>query len=359
MCDMNKILATVLLSFCWPLLSVTASDAKPDFIFRYGQSQAAQHPRGQSMSFFEAELESRSGGRIAVENYFSSVLGTEREMMDMVATGMMQGTRGGLFVDANPKFSIFMLPFLMESWEQALRLLTSNFTKKINIESQNYGFYIPATGISQGFRAHTNNVRPIHTPDDLSDLKMRVPQQEVYLKTAQSFGASPHEMPASEIYQAFKLGVIDGQDNPPANIWDYKLYEVQQYLTITHYATGPDPFVVSLSWYRLLPDDLQIIFNEVAHETMRLSDKISLEGDEFHIEKLSQYMSVNFVVGKDLDLFRSRIRPVYQYFIDKGHFSWQDIRQARCVAEVGDKAVCPTSFIDAWSSSAEKLAEAR
>ena len=130
------------------------------------------------------------------------MLGSEREMMDMVATGVLQGTRGGLFADANPKYAIFMLPFLVENWDQAERLVNSSLTDEINVAARDNGFHVPATGISQGFRAHTNNVRPIRTPADLSDLKMRVPPQQVYVLTAQVFGASPQEMPASEIYGA-------------------------------------------------------------------------------------------------------------------------------------------------------------
>ncbi len=75
------------------------------------------------MIFFKDELERRTNGRIRVENYFAATLGSEREMMDMVATGPLQGTRGGLFVDANPKFVIFMLPFLVDNWDQAIRLV--------------------------------------------------------------------------------------------------------------------------------------------------------------------------------------------------------------------------------------------
>ena len=339
---MKVIACALALSVFLPTICV----ANADYIFRYGHSQGTQHARSQSMLYFEQELERRSAGRISVELYFSSVLGTEREMMDMVATHILQGTRGGLFVDANPKYTIFMLPFLLDNWAQVLRLLRSEFTENINRESRTNGFYIPATGISQGFRAHTNSVRPIRSPADMSDLKMRVPQQEVYLKTAQAFGASPQEMPASEMYQAFRLGVIDGQDNPPANIWDYKLHEVQRYMTITHYATGPDPLVVSLAWYQKLPEDLQYVFTEISVEAMMLSDEIGLAEDEAHIEKLSQTMQINRVEGEALDAFRSRIRPVYQYFVDKGHFDWQDIRQARCVAVVGDAGPCPASFVD-------------
>ena len=54
------------------------------------------------MIFFKRQLEERSNGRIKVELFFGGVLGNERELMDFVQTGVLQGTRGGFFADANP-----------------------------------------------------------------------------------------------------------------------------------------------------------------------------------------------------------------------------------------------------------------
>ncbi|MDA0346658.1 MAG: TRAP transporter substrate-binding protein [Verrucomicrobia bacterium] len=323
-----KVFALIL----WSLALMSCSVEKKGFVFKYSNSQPEQAPRSQSMIFFEKELEARSGGRIQVENYFGAVLGNEREMMDMVAMGTLQGTRGGLFIDANPKYAIFMLPFLVEDWDQALKLINSDFTKKINEEARSNGFHIPATGISQGFRAHTNSAHPLKSPNDLKSLKMRVPPQEVYVLTARAFGTSPQEMPASEIYQALKTGVLDGQDNPPSNIWDYKIFEVQKYMTVANYSTGPDPFMVNLDWYESLPDDLKTIFDKVAIETIAYSDKLNRESESNYIQQLSEKLEVHFIEEKELEQFRALVEPVYQHFIDKGVFTWDDVKEAQTVA---------------------------
>ena len=299
------------------------------YIFRYCNSQPAQHPRSQSMVFFEEELEKRTVGKIQVENYFSAILGTEFEVLDMVATGSLQGTRGGGFTNVNKKYNLFMLPFLVEDWDQAVKLMSSDFTKKINEESSTNGFHVPVCGISQGFRAHTNNVRPIETPDDIKGLKMRVPPQEVYVVNAQVLGVNPQEIPYSEAYMALKLGVVDGQDNAVSNIWDYKIYEVQEYLTITNYAIGPDPFIVNLEWYRSLPDDLKRIFDEVAVEAMNYSDQLNREKEGEYIGLLSEKLKTNYVTPENREKFREASSPVYQYFIDKEYFSWDDIHEVR------------------------------
>ena len=165
------------------LIGVTGTNCRQEsfseFRFRYANEQPIGALRSQSMLFFETELEKRTQGRIQVELYFGGVLGHERELMDFVATGALQGTRGGFFADANPKFSLLMMPFLVNDWDQAIRLVNSEFVQEINQGSAKNGFHIPATGISQGFRAHTNNKRPLKHPDDLKGLKMRVPMQDV------------------------------------------------------------------------------------------------------------------------------------------------------------------------------------
>jgi len=302
------------------------------YLFKYCNSQPEQHPRSRSMIFFKEEVEKRTKGRIKVENYFSAVLGTEFEVQDMVATGALQGTRGGGFTNANMRYNIFMLPFLVENWDQAIKLVTSEFARKINEEAKANGYHIPACGISQGFRAHTNNVKPIETPDDLKGLKMRVPQQEVYVINAKTLGINPQELPYSEVYMALKTGVVDGQDNAVSNIWDYKVYEVQKYLTITNYAIGPDPFMVNLEWYNSLPGDLKEIFDEVAIEAMRYSDQLNRENEAKYIKLLSEKLETNYVTPDNLEKFREATKPVYQYFVNKEYFTWDDINQARAYA---------------------------
>ena len=325
----------VLVTILLPALTQGCGAPEAGYLFRYGHSQPAQAPRSQSMVFFERELEQRTDGRIRVENYFSATLGSEREMMDMVATGVLQGTRGGLFADANPKFVLFMVPFLVSDWDQALRLVNSELARRINAGARRNGFHIPATGISQGFRAHTNSVRPIRHPGDLAGLKMRVPPQEIYVLTARALGASPHEMPASELYSALKTGVLDGQDNPPSNIWDYKLFEVQDFMSISNYTTGPDPFIVDLNWYEALPADLRKTFDQVAEESIALSDRLNRESEERYIALLAREMEVIRLEPEETQSFRRLTEPVARDFIARGLFTAGELDEARGIAGGG------------------------
>ena len=145
------------------LILTTSACSEDKFVFKYGNAQNKSDPRSQSMEFFKTELEERTAGRIQVDNYFGGILGTEREMADAVATGALQGTRGGMFEDASTQFNIVLLPFLVEDWQQAICLVRSPWMKGVAEQGTARGLHIPAVGISQGFRAHGSNERAIRT----------------------------------------------------------------------------------------------------------------------------------------------------------------------------------------------------
>jgi len=330
--DMYRFFFPILFSL---LLLFTSSCEKnrENYIFKYSNEQPEAAIRSQSMIFFKEQLEEKTNGKIKVDLFFGGILGNERELMDLVSTGALQGTRGGFFNDVNPKYNLLTLPFLVSNWDEATNLVNSSFMDEINNQSKENGFHVPATGISQGFRAHTNNKKPILTPEDFKGLKMRVPMQEVFIETAKAFGANPQELAAIDIYQALQTGVIDGQDNPPANIWDFKMHEVSKYLTVTNYATGPDPFIVNLKWYNTLTPELKIIFDKVAKETMARSDEMNKEKESEYLDMLSKYLQINFITDERLIPFQKAVKPVYDYFINKGMFTMDEIQTAQNFAK--------------------------
>ncbi len=315
------------------LFTLTGCTSQEDeYLFRYANAQPGQHPRSLSMNYFEQLIEESSAGRIKVENYYSSSLGTERELMDMVSLNILQGTRGGFFTDLTPLYTLYTLPFLVENWDQALNLVNSPFTERVNAEGRKKGFHVPACGISQGFRSHTNSIHPIRTPEDLRGLKMRVAPQETYVITAQVLGASPQEIPFSEVYQAARTGVIDGQDNAPSNIMESRVYEVQKYFSISNYSTGPDPFMVNLEWYKSLPASLQVEFDKAARKAIAYSDEMNRSSELEYIQKLSNVLETNTITGVELERFRIAVQPVYEILIEKGYFTWEDVAAARQTA---------------------------
>ena len=303
--------------------------AEDPFLFRYANAQNATDPRSVSMDFFKLELERRSNGRIKVENYFGGILGTEREMADAVAIGALQGTRGGMFEDASVKFNIVLLPYLVESWEEAVCLVRSAWMMEVAAEGETRGLHIPAVGISQGFRAHGSRKRAIRTVEDFQGLKIRVPNaQEVFHRTENALGANPQGIAQAETYSALRTGVVDGTTAPPSDLWDRRQYEVLDWITVDSHATGPDPLMVNLEWYRRMPVDLQTVFDEVAREALVYSDELYMKTEEEIIAKLGEGVEIIRPAPSVRAEMRARTKPVYEFFVKRGDFTWEDIDAA-------------------------------
>ena len=330
---MSRVLTITLI--CWVLTPVSAPAADEDVIlFRYANAQNATDPRSLSMVFFKQELERRTRGRIQVENYFGGILGTEREMADAVAIGALQGTRGGMFEDASIKFNIVLLPYLVEDWHQAICLVRSPWMMEIAAEGRTKGFHIPAVGISQGFRAHGSKKRAIRTVDDFEGLKIRVPgSQEVFHRMENALGSNPQGIAQAETYSALRTGVVDGTTAPPSDLWDRRQFEVLKWITIDTHATGPDPLMVNLTWYQRLPADLRVIFDEVAKEALSYSDELYSKSEEDIITRLSKSVEIIRPDHSGRSAMKERTKPVYDFFVDRGDYTWADIEAAVSAAQ--------------------------
>jgi len=299
-----------------------------EFNFKFGHAQPATSVRHKSMELFKEKLEKESNGRISVSLFAAGSLGNEAELTDMVKMGTVQGTRGGAFAKANKKFLIYTLPFLFSDTESVLKAMRSDFGSAVGKHAEANGYYIPATGVAGGFRQITNNKKPINTPEDVAGLKIRTPPIETIVKTMQALGGNPQSISYGETYMALKMGVVDGQENPPSNIVEMKFYEAQKYLSIVDYQIHPDPLMVNLKWYQSLPNDLKTVFNKVAKEAMEWSDTRWLASEAGYMATLKEKMTVNTISPENRAKFVTKVKPVWDAYVKDGTFTEAEIQAA-------------------------------
>ena len=101
-----------------------------------------------------------------------------------------------------------------------------------------------------------------------------------------------------------------------------------RWITIDTHATGPDPLMVNLAWYRRLPADLRSIFDEVAREAMAYSDELYMKTEEEIIARLGEDVEIIRPTPSVRAQMQARTRPVYEFFVNRGDFSWADIDAA-------------------------------
>ena len=252
-------------------------------VMKVGHAHSTEAIRHIALLEFEKMVEEATNGGIDVQIYPNNELGTEAEMIDAVKLGVIECTLSGKFDLVSPDFSIYLMPFLFDDSADFQEIAGSELGDAIAAKSVDVGIYVLATGDAGGFRQWTNNIHPIITPADMEGLKMRTPGVQAIQDEMAAFGANVTAIDYAELYEALKTGVVDGQENPYANIVDKKFYEVQKYLTICNYQIHPAPLCVSLDWYNSLSPEYQEILVDCAKAMFDISDQMFIDMSAEHL----------------------------------------------------------------------------
>lgn len=299
-----------------------------DFVMMVGHAQPEGNPRYTSMEQFAADVEEKTNGHVTVQVFANGQLGTEKEMLEQVVAGTIQGMRGGQF-DFSPRLLMFTLPFLAQNREQVTALLHSDLAKKVCQEAEaETGTVIINLCDAGGWRQFSNSKHPITKPDDLKGLKMRTNGMSTIDKTFIALGATTTSIPYSDLYMGLKTGVADGQENPWVNVEGMKFYEVQKYFTEVNYQFHPDPFYVNAAWWNSLPAEYQEIITECAADMGTYNDQLIDETQEAAKQAVIDAGCEVYVPTEDeLQAFKDAVQVVYDECVEEGILTADELQE--------------------------------
>ncbi|HOO39032.1 MAG TPA: TRAP transporter substrate-binding protein [Deltaproteobacteria bacterium] len=294
------------------------------------------HPQSIGMQVFKKYVEEKTGGNITVGLYYNSQLGGERESVEQVKNGSLEmaTASAGPLTTFNSKFMVLDIPFAFDSYEIAWGVLDGPMGEKLLDSSEDIGLKGLAY-LENGYRHVTNNVRPINGPDDLKGIKIRTMEAPMHMENFKKLGANPTPVPWTELYMTMQQKVVDGQENPLANIWEVKMYEVQKYTSLTGHIYDPMPLVVNLKWFNSLTPEEQSIIKEGAVLAQNYSRYVNKAREDAIVEKLTEKgMQVNNVTAAGKEKMRAT-------------------SQAAVVAKI--KEGTDKAFVDEWLAAIEKM----
>ena len=246
-----------------------------------GHGAAPGNPRHEAALLFAERVKAKTAGRIEVQVAHSAQLGDDAAMVTALRSGTldMSANSQGAMANVVPEYAALGLPFLFPDIHKAWQLLDGPIGEDLAKRTAAKGMVVLGYW-DNGIRHITNSKRPIKVPADVKGLKIRTPPDTMTVDIMQALGADTQQIKFAELYVALQQGVVDGQENPLANVASAKLYEVQKYLSLTGHKYEATPFVISKrSWERLSPAD-QKVFTEAAAEATKLQRKLSKEADD-------------------------------------------------------------------------------
>ena len=219
-----------------------------------------------------------------VITYGSSQLGGDELLLQKIKLGTVDFALPSTIMSSQvDEFGLFEMPYLVRD-RAHMRAIEEDVVWPDLVPLAEAAGYRIISIWENGFRHVTNNRQPIETPADLDGVKLRTPSGVWRLKLFQALGANPTPMALSEVFIGLQTGVIDGQENPLAQIWGSKLYEVQEYLSLTGHVYTPAYVVTSPARWDGLPPEIRAILEEEArasqtfvHETAARLDSELLD----------------------------------------------------------------------------------
>ena len=178
-------------------------------------------------------MRARTNGRVEIEIFADSVLGSEETLLTAVRNGTLDLAivASGLLGSYAPEVGLLDMPFLFRDAAHAQAVLDGPIGQEYAALSKTAGTPVLAWA-ENGLRHLTAN-RALHSAADLKGLKLRIMSAPVLLESFRAMGADASELPVTLLYEALRVGNFDAEENPTAVILASKLYEVQSHLMLT------------------------------------------------------------------------------------------------------------------------------
>ncbi|MBW5397655.1 DctP family TRAP transporter solute-binding subunit [Brachyspira pilosicoli] len=257
-------ISILLVSFLF-LASCTNKSSDNAIVIKWGETLPESHPSAQMAIRSAKEITEQTEGRVKVEVYTGGQLGASKEMVEALSLGAQDMlTEGVAQYQMLPSLEILEAPYIWDSPESFDKVVNGPIIEEFNqklIESGN----IRILGTTYyGYRHLTTSDKEVRSLADVANLKIRVPEVQMYIAMAEAWGAKPTPMNINELYLALKQNVVNGQENPLPTINSSKFYEVQKYLILTgHIITARIVTINESVWKKISESDQKIILDVI------------------------------------------------------------------------------------------------
>ena len=290
--------------------------AAEKMVWKFGTFFDFDHALTKGAVKFKEEVEKKHGDKVEIKIYPINQLGDGREYIEGLQSGTIELAEAGLpwttsFSDA---YGVLSMYYLFLNRDIAYRVLDGELGTKMKDRFEKQAGIKLLGYWENGIRHATNSKRPINKPEDFSGLKIRVQQDPVHLIFFRALGANPTPMSFGEVFTALQQNVIDGQENPYANIVQRKFYEVQKYMSTTAHVYDVTGFYMNMELFDSLDAQFQKDILEAAKVATAHQRKEAVEQDARYLKTIQDYgkMEMTYLSPEQLVAFKKAVEPAYK-----------------------------------------------
>lgn len=305
----------LILAACACLLLPFAAQSSAAVTIKFAHMNSPKDKVHRAAEMIKAGVEERTAGAVKIQLFPSGQLGENKDVLEQarLGSGLMGQFGVGHLGEYVPNFSLFLHPFLFNSWDEAKKLLASDLIKGWEKQLEDdFGIIVLGYG-NFGVRDFYTLSKPIRTPADTRGMGIRVQPVKMYTEMIAAIGASAQTLPWMEVYSALSQKVIDGAEAPPSSMLDQKHNEIVKYMSITEHMLDVVPFATSAKVFNSLSAEQQQILRE---ETIKALEWMSAEVVRSNDELINQIEASGVTIIRDVDkdAFREATKNISKAF---------------------------------------------
>lgn len=290
-----------------------------------GTIQGPTSPLTRAAEHFGAELDRLTEGRYVVNVVSAAQLGPALEQYQNIQNGAQD-----LFLDDigwNAQFvrdyGVLAVPFAINGREGFRKVLGSGFAEGWRAELKDqHGIATLSDTFIRSPRV-VFSTAAVQSPDDLADVKFRVPEIDVYFNSWKAIGVNPTPVPWGELYLALRQGVVNGGEGPFTTLIPSKFPEVAKNVLLTNHLYSSNTMIMNGAKYDALSDEDKALFVEATNsaEQFFIAEIAKLEGE--HQGVMETEYGVTFATPSDEQraAFAAKVSEAVTGFVDSGLFS--------------------------------------
>ena len=235
--------------------------------FKFAHVYEVSHPLHKAAEIAAEKIEKSTDGRVKIKVFPASQLGKEVAINEGLSFGTvdMIYTGAGFAGAAYGPISMTNFPFTLRGLDHWKNYRDSDLFKEISKGYSNAtNNKSRVVALSYYGARHVTSNKPVVTPGDMKNLKIRVPNAPAYVIFPRETGANPTPMAFAEVYLALQQGVVDAQENPLTTIKAKRFYEVQSNINLTsHIVDSVLTLVSEKAMAKLSAEDQKIVISEL------------------------------------------------------------------------------------------------
>ena len=220
---------------------------------------------------YKQRVERLSGGKITIDIYSDSTLGSDLDVLldCQYGTVDIQIASPASLVSSIPEAAIFDIPFLFQDLTTARTALSDpvffDYLSQAYVEK---GIVLLSL-TDQGFRSLSSNV-PIQSLADFEGLTIRCMYNQHHTDFWGALGVQAVSMDIADTYLALQKGGVQGQENTYGEIYNRKFYEVQKYITNSNHLLYVGGMHISKITWDSLSSTAQDVLRKAADECAQI-----------------------------------------------------------------------------------------